>query len=264
MLRLYSYRFKREGLILESDVGWGEIAPLPGFSAETLDEARAEILAFLEAGKEPKLPSVRFGLSSALKPFSYAPLSTPLCALNDPRVGFSTLKLKLKDLSLEEAIAKARTLKDRFRLRLDCNRAWSLEQALQFASHFKPGDFDYLEEPVAAGLAEFSKQSGFPLAADESLRDGSYKEVPTVKAAIVKPTLMGEIPKLALPIVLSSSFETSLGILQIARLAQNNLPQGLDTFEEDLLDPPLKREKGHLVWEGSKNPINMKKLCRIY
>lgn len=264
MLRLYAYRLQREGLILESAIGWGEIAPLPGFSRETLEEARAEIIAFLETGKKPKLPSVQFGLASALQPFSLKPLRVPLCALKVPRPGFSSLKLKLKEVSVEQAVIQARALKDRFRLRLDCNRAWTLEQALEFASHFKPDDFEYLEEPVASGLAEFSRRTGFPIAVDESLRNGSYKEIPTVKAAIVKPTLMGGVPKLDLPIVLSSSFETSLGILQIARLAQNDLPQGLDTFQEDLLQPPLKRENGYVSWEGSRTPINTTKLCRIY
>lgn len=264
MFRLYSYRFKREGLILESDLGWGEIAPLPGFSSETLEEARAEILAWLQSGHKPTLPSVRFGLSCALQPFSLKPLRIPLCALNAPRPGFSTLKLKLKDSTVEQAVAQARALKDQFRLRIDCNRAWSLEHALAFASHFKPDDFEYLEEPVGSGLVEFSRRTGFPIAADESLRDGSYKQVPTVKAAIVKPMLMGGVPKLDVPIVLSSSFETSLGILQIARLAQNDLPQGLDTFEDDLLSPPLKRENGYLAWEGSESPVDKAKLCRIY
>jgi O-succinylbenzoate synthase len=35
--------------------GWGEIAPLPGFSAETLEEAQSALVAWacLAAGREP-------------------------------------------------------------------------------------------------------------------------------------------------------------------------------------------------------------------
>ena len=48
--RLYSYKLplknlpwkEREGLILEWNGNWGEIAPLPGFSRESLAEAKAE------------------------------------------------------------------------------------------------------------------------------------------------------------------------------------------------------------------------------
>ena len=37
----------REGLLVRVDKGWGEIAPLPGFSRESLAEAQAESLACL-------------------------------------------------------------------------------------------------------------------------------------------------------------------------------------------------------------------------
>ncbi len=68
--KLYSYALKtnsakwpiRKGLLLEWDGGWGEIAPLPGFSSETLEEAREEILSLLPhlASANPRLPSVQF------------------------------------------------------------------------------------------------------------------------------------------------------------------------------------------------------------
>ena len=52
--------------------GWGEIAPLPGFSPETLDEAQAALMARTHARREgedpalPDVPSVAFGISCAL------------------------------------------------------------------------------------------------------------------------------------------------------------------------------------------------------
>lgn len=268
--RLYHYRLeKREGLILQYKDGLGEIAPLPGWSREALSEALSETLSLLSDLPHAKaqLASVQFGISCALRPFSLAPLRVPLCALHTPRPGCSSLKLKLGSLSPESAIQLVRPYLGRYRLRLDVNRAWTLDQALQFASAFSPDDFDYLEEPVSSfsDLIQFSRLTHFPIAVDESLQDSPFLEVPTLKAAIVKPTLLGKIPPLppSLPLILSSSYESSLGILQIARLSSSPLPQGLDTFAEDLLVPPLQVEEGHLTWVPSSQPLNMSKLCLL-
>ena len=55
----------------QGERGWGEIAPLPGFSPETLDEAQAALMAgrTRREGEDPALPdvpSVAFGISCAL------------------------------------------------------------------------------------------------------------------------------------------------------------------------------------------------------
>ena len=294
--RIPSARFgHREGLILQIDDGIGEIAPLPGWSRETLQEAKDELLAVLAHKKEPTLPSVRFGLFCALRPFSFAPLSVPLCALHTPRPGCSTLKLKVGHLSIEDAIALVKKYVGKYHLRIDCNRAWTFSQACAFAKHFKPTDFEYLEEPVHpfSDLVRFSLQTQFPIAVDESLRDSPYLEIPTLKAAVVKPTLLGGVPKLPVPIVLSSAYESSIGILLIARLVaegdgnlhqvveperkadQKNLganshenfcygplatgsqAQGLDTFTTDLLDPPLRVTHGSLTWDPHISKQNL-------
>jgi len=277
-MKLYSYELKttapkwpvRKGLILQWNDGFGEVAPLPGFSPETLEEAKEEILSLLLnlASAKPRLPSVRFAIESASKPFSLKPLQIPLCLLNEPRPGFSTLKLKLGHLSIDEAIQHVKKFQA-FRLRLDCNRSWVLDQALDFASHFSPTDFEYLEEPVSSfsDLIRFSELTGFPIAVDESVSKFPCHEIPTLKAAVIKPTIVGSLPTYPVPTVLSSAFETSLGLLQIARCYKNGSPPpGLDTFrlfQEDLLSPPLKAENGFLTWAGSQGcPIDMKKLYR--
>ena len=80
----------REGLLVRIDDGWGEIAPLPGFSKETLADAQAEALdclAQLARGQTPtpQLPSVQFGLDCARRswPEQGAPLPEPgRCRLN--------------------------------------------------------------------------------------------------------------------------------------------------------------------------------------
>ena len=257
-MKLYEYSLKRKGLIIQIGDGWGEIAPLPGFSKETFEEAKQEALDVLFDKKTPTLPSVIFGFSSAKRPLT--PVRVPLCALHKPHSGCKTLKLKLGHLSVDEAIKLVKEYIGKYSLRLDFNQKWSLSQALSFARNFKKTDFEYLEEPVKEyeDLLYFSEETGFPIALDES-----RKLVPTVKALVVKPTLWGEIPKSDIPIVLSSSYESSLGILQIAALSNSNLPQGLDTFSPDFINPPIRVEDGYLTWTPSKNPVDTSKLCLI-
>jgi len=273
--KLYSYQLKtslprwpvREGILLEWNGGWGEIAPLPGFSRESLDEARTEILAWRSNGNPPKYPSVRFAIEAASTPFNKSPLRIPMSLLEEPRPGFSTLKLKLGHFSVAEAIERVKPYVDAYRLRLDCNKKWSLEEAVCFATHFSPSDFDYLEEPVQtfSDLIRFSKETRFPIAVDESIKE-DLSQLPSLKAVVVKPTLVGSLPKTPVLTVLSSAFESSLGLLQIARLQASDCPPaGLDTFryfEDDLLDPPLKAENGCLVWDGCNEcPVDRNRLC---
>jgi o-succinylbenzoate synthase len=259
---LYEYK---KSLILQIDDGWGEISPLPGFSKETFLDAKNEVLGLLFENKKPTLPSVIFGLSSASKPFSLSPLRVPLCALNSPKQGCKTLKLKLGHLNLLEALSLVSKYIGKYTLRLDFNQKWTLSNALAFTSHFSPSDFEYLEEPVNSyeDLIEFSHITQFPIALDETLLEKTGLEIPSFKYAVIKPTLWGTIPSLSRPIVLSSSYESSLGILQIGRLTSSHIALGLDTFSSDFIDPPLQCDNGYLTWKGSKNPINIEKLCLI-
>lgn len=257
-MKLYEYTLKRKGLIVQIGNGWGEIAPLPGFSKETFSQAKQEALDVFFDKKKPTLPSVIFGFSSAQKPLTS--VKVPLCALHTPHSGCKTLKLKLGDLSVDEAIKRVKEYIGKYILRLDFNQKWTLSQALSFAKHFQKTDFEYLEEPVKEfeDLLFFSNETGFPIALDES-----RKLVPNVKALVIKPTLWGTVPESKVPIVLSSSYESSIGILQIAALSNSSLPQGLDTFSPDFITPPITIEDGYLTWKPSKNPVDTSKLCLI-
>ncbi|MBI5273153.1 MAG: hypothetical protein HY861_04140 [Chlamydiia bacterium] len=296
--RLFSYSFNtsiqnyptREGLILQWGDGFGEIAPLSPFSKETLDEAREEILSLLPNLHHPsRHPSVRWAIACASVPFSLEPLHIPLCSLyrNDCKnrdfgkedsqnLHFDihvpktpTLKLKIGHLHPREAVSYVRQFLGKYTLRLDCNRAWTLEEACHFASNFSKEDFDYLEEPVqtVSELIRFSELTAFPLAIDESITESYSLMPPTLKALVWKPSIHGIPPQDSpYPLVLSSAYESSLGLLQIARIP-NSLPRGLDTFslfKEDLLTPPLTINQGHLSWSPSNHfPIDFSKLQLI-
>lgn len=268
--KLYRYRLAlknnqhREGLIIQDGERFGEIAPLPGFSKETLKEAEQEALNWIETDAPPTLPSVRFGIDSLQ--IELHSIKLPLASLG-VKEGFTTQKLKLGHLSLQEAIDLVKKQSSKARIRLDCNRAWSLKQALEFASHFTSNDFIYLEEPVQSveELIEFSKLTNFPIALDESI-DTDFSKIPSLKAIVVKPTVVGTIPSIPkhLDLVLSASYESGLGLLHIAHLAKGNLPVGLDTYdalEEDLLINPIQTKNGIFSWKKSEPILNINKLC---
>ncbi len=260
--QLYQYKLpSREGLILQIDEGFGEIAPLPGFSQETLAEAQGEVLSWIQSKTPPKLPSVRWGIECASHPLKSVHL--PLSALG-PKPGFNTVKLKLGHLTVNDAVKLVKNQDPKTRLRLDCNRAWTLEQAIEFTSHFKPTDFEYLEEPVKE-LAEFSKRTGFPVAVDESI-SCDWNQIPTLKAIVVKPMIVGHIPEVPphLDLVLSSSYESGLGLLHIANRSRGSLPIGLDTvFQEDILFNKIQSAAGLMTWKYSNPIIDMTKLCAL-
>lgn len=263
--RLFEYQLSnRKGLIVQLGENFGEIAPLPHFSKETLDEAKEEALLWLKTDRAPTLPSVRFGIFCASKPLCSVHL--PLCSLGF-KEGFETVKIKLKHLSLDDAVARVKSYIGKANLRLDCNRAWSLDEALYFASHFRKSDFEYLEEPLRSEeeLIEFSQRTHFPIALDESIHV-DWNQVPSLEAIVVKPTILGSIPKVPpqLKLILSSSYESGLGLVHIANLCEHPYPIGLDTvFEQDLIHSPIQCQKGIFHWEANDKPIDTSKLCAL-
>lgn len=253
----YSRPFKgqiREGFLLrlktEKKEGWGEIAPLPGFSHESLEEALEDFLTATYS-----LPSVQFGYLAALLHLSdQAPMrSIPI-----------KIKTKVGHLTLQEAL---QTVKPTSQMRVDFNRKWTLEEALTFAKHFP--DTEYFEEPLLPG--ENAKAFPYPVALDESLREKELPPYPNIVAHIIKPTMHGfPLPKVqkGVDFILSSSYETELGIYQIAKLTRYlNIPlkpMGLGTchfftqplFEEE---PYVKNNVLHFPnqWRLKKENVQV-------
>ncbi len=245
---------------------------------EELEQKREQILAIdwtlencLETLEQlDLLPSSSFGLESALLSLldplpgkCVVPTSALLmgsceeiqkCAELRHREGYTSAKLKVNQLSLQEAARLIHALKGLFRLRIDVNRAWTTADSLQFFSQFSLDTFDYVEEPFQNphDLAQFPH----PLAIDESFpRDLSLEQLstlPTLKALIYKPTIQGGmLPCLhlqkwaderSIALVLSSSFESIIGLGHIASLAQRLQllsPIGIGTYH--YLDTALPR-----------------------
>lgn len=239
--------------------GWGEIAPLPGFSLETLDEAQAALMAWTHAWREgedpalPDVPSVAFGISCALAeldgslPEAANYRAAPLCT-GDPDELFALLsampgeKVAKIKVGLYEAVRDGMVVNllleaiPDLHLRLDANRAWTPLRAQQFAKYVNPAyrnRIAFLEEPCKTrdDSRAFARETGIAIAWDESLReaDFAFAAEPGVRAVVIKPTLTGSLDKVreqvaaahaaGLTAVISSSIESSLGLTQLVRIA---------------------------------------------
>jgi len=291
---------ERVGFILElhddEKMGRGEVAPLITFNLESVEEAGVqaqEQLALWCKGQdinyEGLYPSVAFGLSAALMelnnelPQEGNFFAAPLGA-GDPDELIEKLKAmpgervaKIK-VGLYEAIRDGLTINlllesiPDLLLRLDANRAWTLEKAKIFASrisHSYRQRIVYIEEPCKSpsDSIAFAIDTGIAVAWDEtlqaSLRDPDFRleDLTGVKTIIIKPTMIGSVQRcqyliekaqrLGIKPVLSSSLESSLGLCQLARIAKLLLPNevpGLDTIN-------LYQAQLEISWPGSSLPV---------
>lgn len=253
----------RDGLLVclqdGDSEGWGEISPLPEFSRETLEEATADTIAWLnewvnEGTMTPShLPSVAFGCSCALAeltgelPQQADYRKAPLCS-GDPDDLILSLdaiegeKVAKVKVGLYEAVRDGMVANllleavPELKLRLDANRSWTRAKADGFAKYVNPdyrARIAFLEEPCKTReeSLQFSADTGIAIAWDESVREEGFKveAQPGVAAIIIKPTLTGSLSycrslveqahQLGMQAVISSSIESSFGLTQLARVA---------------------------------------------
>ena len=180
--------------------------------------------------------------------------------------GYPAVKLKVGRGAIEEEAALVREvvgiLGGTIGLRLDANRAWTFEEALEFARATESCTYEYVEEPLAdpTQLSRLVSSTGLPVALDESLagmRPEALEGHRYARAVVLKPTLLGGIrytfrlaeraQSLGMIPVVSSAFETGVGTLGLVALAAciggGEIPAGLDTyrrFTTDILEPPLE------------------------
>ncbi|GAB5536589.1 MAG: o-succinylbenzoate synthase [Rubricoccaceae bacterium] len=306
---------QREGWLLRLDSeeglsGWGDAAPLPGFSSETPAETRRalEVLGAALSGQDidpaqvllpfgaiahgldamGHPPSARFAFDLALADLAaqVSGRTLPQILHPDPEVslplngllmgeadrvladaerladaGYTALKLKVGRGDLESEAYLVQALRQRvgagIELRLDANRAWSMEQAAAFAEAIDGASIAYIEEPLAdaSELPVLWHDTGMPVAVDESVQENGEEAIRGwAAAAVLKPTLLGGLAKtlrmalharsVGVRPVLSAAFESSVGLRGVAALAAATgaEPAGLDTarwLAADVLATPL-------------------------
>lgn len=290
----------RDGLILiltdsSGNHGFGEIAPLQSLHKETLEEAEAQILLALQAKnlQQPMFfPSVQCGVEMALHDLKnslntsiyqqFQPLNALISGAKNTLLskavqdGYTTLKIKVGRHSLEDDIANVRSIRERvgnnIALRLDANRTWSLETALELGYALKDCRIEYIEEPCknVHDIAEFASKTGICVALDEMLYSSNEEEfeartqIPNVALAayVLKPSVLGGIERSSmlareanergLLAVVSSVFESGIALRFYARLQQSwndgrAVACGLDTFSflaDDTITPRFSSTQG--------------------
>ena len=215
------------------------------------------------------LPCCAFGVSVALaggssrsrRDYSVAALlpagRAALAALAvKVAAGFETFKWKVgvEPVAVEQAIFRelVALLPVGGRLRLDANGGFSvagLESWLRVLQEF-PEQVEYLEQPLPVGqevlMAKVAKSSGVSIALDESLHGAGglrwFEPGSWSGPLVVKPALSGDCRALveqlrpvAAQVVLSSVFETTVGLESALRIAdqlpEHNRAIGFDTLD---------------------------------
>lgn len=333
----------RQGLIIhltseQGENGFGDVAPLPGFSRESLSEVidealllRSKICDQMVPEKLTKFkgkfdewldpfnlkPSLRFGIESAvlhllanslhtqvykLIPSAYTHQVRVAGLLSAPKDqlfaqtkelingGYAELKLKIGG-DIDDDIEKVLIVNDaaygKAALHLDANQMWDFDQAVAFAKSIGCAAASYIEEPFkdTSRIPEFYDQTLIPVALDESVMELSLEEIKSisgVETIVLKPTMLGGIEKtlkmmtqaenFALDAVISSSFESSIGIWTLANIVEaspHRTAAGLDTlkwFKSDVLKQPVSAEGGVINIENQlikKSDINFDILKKL-
>lgn len=221
---------RREALLLDGPLGWGEFCPFPEYGDA---EASRWLAAAVEAGWHgfpaplrqlipvnatvPAVPAdrvpeilARFGRVDAVK----IKVAEPGQTLDDDAARVAAVRAALPDAAL----------------RVDANGGWDVPAAVEALTRLSAVGLEYAEQPVPdiAGLAEVRRRlraAGVPvlIAADESVR----KEDDPLKVAragaadliVVKVAPLGGVRRAldivaqaGLPAVVSSALDTSVGI----------------------------------------------------
>ncbi len=118
--------------------------------------------------------------------------------------GYSTIKIKVgRDFNNEIGILKQiRSAYPKLVLRLDANRAWELNEAIENLSELEHLGIEYCEEPLTGlsiqNLKKLHNSVSVPLALDESILEIQNIEtvMPFVSVIVIKPMVLGSLSKL--------------------------------------------------------------------
>ncbi|MGO4956256.1 o-succinylbenzoate synthase [Luteococcus sp. Sow4_B9] len=261
----------REGIVLSGDAGWGEFSPF-------LDYEGDEIRPWWQAARE----AADLGFPDPVR--DRIPVNVTVPAVDPEQArsivvesGCSTAKVKVAERGqrLADDLARVEAVRDALgpqgRVRIDANGGWTLDEAVENLRQLARFDLEYAEQPVldTEELARLRTQLAHHgidvrIAADESIRRSGdperVKRLGAADVAVLKVQPLGGVRRclqlaedLAMPVVVSSALETSVGIRMGVALAAA-LPElpfacGLNTvrlFTDDVADPCLVAVDGHL------------------
>jgi O-succinylbenzoate synthase len=250
---------RRVGVLIEGPYGWSEFAPFVEYS----DEIAARWLhAALEFGFSDVKVSGSAIQSNGIVPILNVEATRELVSEYLHIYGLNVIKVKCSD-DIESDIERIKAIlsvSPDFILRLDANGTWSLPDAMKNAEALETyrDNIQYLEQPVRT-LAEFKQlrtHTSIPLAADESIRLSNFENLDELADyadfAILKAIPLGGIQsaldianQITIPIVVSGSLDTSIGIIQGIELASRlnpNFAHGFGTgllFKDEVVAKPV-------------------------
>jgi len=218
----------REGMLLRGTMGWGEFSPFLEYDART---ARPWLRAALEAADkgwpEPLRDSITVNVT--------VPAVPPEAAhrIVSTGAGCSTAKVKVAERGqlLADDQARVEAVRDALgpdgRIRVDANGGWSVDEAVGAIGLLErsAGGLEYVEQPCASveELAEVRRRVEVRIAADESIRRAEdpyrVRDLEAADVAVLKVQPLGGVraclriaEDIAMPVVVSSALETSVGI----------------------------------------------------
>lgn len=263
---------RRQGVLIQGPAGWAEWSPF-------LDYSGAELVPWWLAAREAAFEGYPPPLRDEVWVNATIPAVGPELAFERARSsGCRTAKIKVAEPGQSFAEDEARVeavraaLGPKGRIRVDANGAWSPSEALERLRVLASYGIEYAEQPcrTTEELAELRRallRAGVsvPIAADESIRrsddPGKVKRLAAADVAVLKVQPLGGVraclrwaEELAIPVVVSSALETSVGIAAGLALAAA-LPElpydcGLNTVNlltADVVDHPLVAVAGRLA-----------------
>lgn len=258
---------RRVGVLFEGTSGWSEFAPFPEYSDEL---ASRWLHAALEFGFGEIEVSGKTIKSNGILPNMDVEATRTLVHEYLENHGVKVIKMKCSenvqhDIERIEAIL---SVSEDFTLRLDANGTWSLADAMKNAEALERyrDTIQYLEQPVRT-LAEFKQlkaHTSIPLAADESIRLSDFEDLGELANfadyAILKAIPLGGIERalelakhITIPIIVSGSLDTSIGLIQGVELASRinpDIAHGFGTgllFKVDVVNKPVVPMNGRVT-----------------
>jgi O-succinylbenzoate synthase len=280
----------RRGVIVEiadgeGNAAYGEIAPLEILNMTPVSDCIDQILYLQKHADELNEPDslwrkknfaaeVKFGIEQALESLKLIKNKNAKSSYHNSRIsvnallglagideqiektskliedGYSTIKIKIDNVSIEDQIRKIKILGEHFagkvKVRLDANKSLSYDNALSLLSNLDPTFVEYIEDPVENidEMIELQEKGGINIAPDELATNRNINfllNIPSIKYFIVKPVKFGfnttkELIKAAelknKLIVISSLFESAVGragLVYLASLIKGSQDHGLDT-----------------------------------
>jgi hypothetical protein len=285
----------RRGYLIQrknnSGIQYTELAPLESFHGISRSECLNEFLNYVhDPDQHTNYHSVTQMAIDILDLPTSEPVQIPINALVDLRFftedhilqEHQSIKIKLGrqpiDTEIRDFFKLIKSLPEQTTFRIDANRAWSIEKLQYYASQLPLSRIEYFEDPLCAP-EEYTKIKNIPIVLDETMQNPLHVQLleqPNIIGAVLKPSLLGGLKatdklikglysqnKLA---ILSSTFESSLGMWGIASLAHPNHVHGLGTlrwFKQHLFEDPLMTSNGYLLQSHRPQHPNHKYLTEI-